>query len=148
MVKFLFQRNLWILDFITSIFFVVCLGYIVNTDSDLGNPNSKTHWEKILYEVSAYVITFVLAVILQKNIAWMRSWVWLGIIGALVRILMLEIIDFSFVSYSHKFLEVTINWIFYAVIGLICIFGVRCLSYIVLAIYNLYYKHNVGFPRK
>lgn len=129
MMKFIFQKNIWLLDFITTMCFATFVAYIVNADSDLGNPNSKTHWNKIAFEVSTYIITFVFGFALQKKVTWLPSWFWLAVVGAYMRILLLEIISSHSDSFYKLFITISINWIFSAVIGLVCIFTMRFFAY-------------------
>lgn len=148
-MDFLFKKNLWVLDLITVISFSLFFGYKLLKDSLTGEPK----WTQILYGTLAYLFTFILAISLQNKIPWLRSWAWLGIIGALIRIIFLQIMHFPkqweyYQKFSANNLEavskissdilkaVAFNWLFWAVIGLICIFVVRFLAYIFFYAFN------------
>lgn len=124
-ISFLFRKNLWTLDFITTICFAAYVAYRVNTGSLIGE---KTHWDRVFIEVLAYVVTFFLAFIWQKQYSWMRSWFWLAVIGALLRTLFITAVAFDGSLYE-LLIAVLVNWIIFSVIGLICIFGARVLAY-------------------
>ncbi len=135
MINFLFKKNLWTLDLIISIGFSLFSGYILLRDSLTGEPN----WEAILYGTLAYIFTFTLAISLQRKISWLRSWIWLGIIGALIRIIFLQLIHFpKLLEYHQRYspnilgaikkissdilIGTTFNWAFWAISGLTFIF--------------------------
>ena len=143
-INFLFQKNLWTLDFITTICFATYVGYKVNTGSLIG-INEETRWNRVFLEVLAYVFTFFLAFILQRQYPWMRSWFWLAVVGALLRILFITAVDFRG-SLHDLIVGVIFNWIFCSVIGLICIFGVRFLAYPFWFFYTSRDKYKSGFP--
>ena len=126
MKEFLFKKNLWILDLIASISFIFIFGFLLLRDSVTGKPN----WASILYGVLSYFLTFILAIILQRKIFWLPSWIWLGIFGALIRIVFLEIICFPICWSSDILKVVAFNWVFWAIPCLIAIFAVRFLAYV------------------
>lgn len=143
MIKFLFKKDLWILDLLASISFSLVFGYKLLKNSLTGEPK----WADISYGTAAYIFTFILAVSLQRKITWLRSWSWLGIIGALFRIIFLQILylpkqldhfrQFS-TNFSETIMKITsdilivtiFNWIFWAVFGLVFIFSARFLMYV------------------
>ena len=142
-INFLFKKNLWILDFITTICFATYIGYRVNTGSIIG-PDQRTHWDRVFIEVLAYVFTFFLALILQRQYLWMqkmRSWFWLAVVGALLRILFMIAVDFRGPLFD-LIPAISFNWIFCSMIGLICIFGVRLLAYPFWAFYTVREKYK------
>lgn len=162
MKEFLFRKNLWTIDFITSIIYALCHGYFFNLIID--NPE----WYEIrilIYGVSAYVFTFFLALYLQKKVVWLPSWAWLGIFGTLIHVLFLKLttfhreIDYQ-LKYSSSFLEavskiifylfssIMLRWIVWAILVLICIFTVRFFMYLFFANYISYNKYKTGFPKK
>ncbi len=162
MKDFLFRKNLWMMDFITSIIYAFCFSCFLISMTD--NPE----WDEervLIYGVLPYVFTFFLALYLRKKIVWLPSWAWLGIFGALIRILFLKLISFhkeiehqlkyssSFLNrfssiITYYFISITVHWIVWAVVGLLCIFTVRLVAYLFRSIYISYDKNKTGFPIK
>ena len=150
MKDFLFKKNLWMLDSITSISFSFVFGFLILKDSVTGKPR----WAGILFGTLTYFLTFILAIILQKKISWLPSWAWLGVFGALFRIVS-SIIIYSPRSWNYyqKFsashveaiqeftldiLKGTVfNWLGWAIPCLIAIFAVRFFAYICVLFLNL-----------
>jgi hypothetical protein len=154
MKEFILRKNLWTLDFITSIIYALCHGYFYILLTD--NPE---WYEKrvLIYGVLTYIFTFVLALCLRKRFVWLPSWAWLGIFGALIRILFLQLLHFPrlldwHIKYSSSFCNgiyeiisdefniITLNWVIWAIAGLLCIFTVRVIAYLFQTIYISYYK--------
>lgn len=154
MREFILKKNLWTLDFITSIIFAIYFGYRINLIDD-----SPAYYEQrdLIIGVLAYIITFVLALYLQKKIVWLPSWAWLSMFGALIRILFLTLLDLpQLVEYKLKyspsfwtgtfdlisdlFIGITFNWISWAIAGLFCIFTVRIITYLFQTIILLFVK--------
>lgn len=158
MIDFLFKKDLWILDLIISLIFNVFIGYFLFRDSMTGERD----WIIILYGTTAYFITFVLAFYLQKKSMWIRSWMWLGIVGALARSVLLQAIYFpklldyyqrissniSIEEISFDILKtIAFNWIFFAIIGLIFIFTARLLLYLFFRFFDFQYLRHDGIER-
>lgn len=150
MINFLFKKDLWILDLITSLSFSVFFGYLILVDS----VTKARNWKDILIGTAAYGVTFVLALFLQKKLPSVRSWMWMGIVGALVRIIFLNVIYFSKIwDYNLRFspslfeavtktlldfLQITLfNWIFWAIGGLAVIFAARFLFFVFFKLFNI-----------
>jgi hypothetical protein len=162
MKEFLFRKNLWMLDFTTSIFFALLLDYyfILTSWSIQKSANSR-----LIYVAIAYVITFVLAIFLSKRFTWVPSWAWMGIMGALIRILLYVPMSLhktipyhirfstSFLKgawevISYTFILTTFQWITWGIFVLIGIFTVRFIVYLFRSIYISYDKNKIGFPKK
>lgn len=154
MKEFLFRKNLWTLDFLTSIIYAFCHGYFFISMTD-----DPEWYEKrvLIYGVLTYAFTFVLALNLRKRFGWIPSWAWLGIFGALIRILFLQLTSFHReleyqLKYSSSFWEgvykiisdeliiITLHWIIWAIAGLFCIFTVRIIAYLFQTLYISYNK--------
>lgn len=161
MIKFLFKKDLWILDLFASISFSLVFGYKLLKDSLTGEPK----WSDILCGTAAYIFTFILAVSLQRRITWLRSWSWLGIIGGLFRIIFLQILylpnqldhyrQFS-TNISEAIMKITsdiligtlFNWVFWGIFGLICIFAARFLIYFFSTAFNFLYLQRGNILKK
>jgi hypothetical protein len=136
MKEFIFRKNLWILDFIVSMTFAVGYGYCFYLISD------NAEWSKkidLLFGALAYAVTFVSAFVLRKRYAGIPSWAWLGVFAALLRVLILESIWLPvhlnyprghFVMVYDLFVGTAVNWIFWAIPCLLCIFSVRTVAYL------------------
>lgn len=162
MKDFLFRKNLWMLDFTTSIFFALCLDYYFVVTS-WGIRKSAT--SRLIYVAITYVITFILAIFLQKRFTWVPSWAWMGIMGGLIRILVwvpmslhstiVYQIRFSesflkgtWETISYTFILITFNWVTWGIFVLMGIFTIRFIAYLFRSIYISYDKNKTGFPKK
>lgn len=161
MKDFLFSKNLWVLDLL------VCLlmAYVVGYGSTVAMDDPAEHERLFLIRgILAYLFAFVLGLVLQRftGLSWIPSWVWLGIGGALARILFLQIFSFnSLVAYHFDFssavytailnigydvfIITTFNWFVWGMTGLISIFTARFLAYWFLVIIAAKPKSN-NFP--
>jgi uncharacterized YccA/Bax inhibitor family protein len=141
MREFLLKKNLWVLDLFSAVVFALCMSAFVQIRGDSG----QKHLDKILYAmffgVLSYSLAFVLALFLRKKLTFIRSWAWLGIVGALVQILIRRwriIPDFwpeyrEVSATTYILLEVLpwviVNWIFWAIPGCVFIFIMRFIAY-------------------
>ena len=144
MREFVLKKNLWTLDFITSIIFAILFGYGINLIAD-----SPAYYEQrdLIIGVLAYIIAFIIAFYLQKKIVWLPSWAWLGIFGAFIRILLLMVLHLPQLvehrlKYSHSFtkgfldiisdllIAIAFNWILWGLVGLMCIFTARIIIFL------------------
>jgi hypothetical protein len=162
MKEFILRKNLWMMDFITSIIYAFCFSCFLISMTD--NPE----WDVkrlLIYGVLPFVFTFFLALCLRKKIVWLPSWAWLGIFGGLIRILFIKLItvhkaieyelkysssflDGFFDIISYDFMTIILHWIVWSVVGLLCIFTVRLVAYLFRSIYISYNKNKTGFPIK
>ena len=156
MKDFLFKKNLWVLDLITSMSFSFVFGFLLLRDSLTGKPR----WASVLFGTLTYFLTFILSISLQRKISWLPSWAWLGVFGALFRIVF-SIIIYSSRSWNYyrefsannleaiqKFsLDIlkgtAFNWFFWAIPCLIAIFAVRFLAYIYFQFSNLDIREKI-----
>lgn len=146
MREFLFEKDMWLLDFLSSVTFALCMTGFVQ----IGGDSGERHLDRILYAMLlgllSYLATFVLAFSLRKMITSIRSWVWMGIGGAFVEILRRNIATFpSFWDYHRRFSppeflsiqnvlsvklsSLLVNWIFWGLLGCLFILAVRLSVY-------------------
>lgn len=156
MKEFLFRKNLWTLDFITSIIFAIGFGYCINYISDNTEDSEKAD---LIVGILAYILTFALALGAQKRYGKLPSWAWLGVFGALLRIVILMLLHLpQLVQYELKyspsfsiavrdifhdlFMGITFNWIVWGILCLLCIFTVRIVAYIFRSLYLQFEKYE------
>ena len=144
MRKFLFQTDHWILDGITVIVFALCMSAFVQIGADSG----ERHLDRILWAMFwgglSYVLTIIFALSLRRKITIWRSWLWAGGVGALVQILVYELVGFHYLweyhqrfpsSYSVINLLLDLltglvwNWFLWAILGCTLIFAIRFFAY-------------------
>ena len=146
MQEFLFRKDLWSLDFVSSMVFALCMSAFVQHWSDSG----QYHFDRILFAVlvgeSSYLMTFILALPLRKKVTWVRSWAWMGITGALIQIIVRALIAFpDMLNYFQRFyptfsdavkdllsslvIGLVSNWVLWAILGSTFILSVRFCVY-------------------
>jgi hypothetical protein len=144
--EFVFEKNLWLIDTISSTFFALCMSALVQYGADSGQKHVKSILFAMLVGGSSYLITFLLSLSLRQKLPSVRSWVWMGIIGALVQIIVRALIAFPSMwghlgSFSPSLYDVIVdlvsiiliglafNWLLWAILGCGFIFTVRVFAY-------------------
>ena len=133
------------LDLFSSLVFALCMSAFIQIGADSG----QKHLDRILYAmflgVVSYLATFILAICLRKKLKFIRSWAWMGIGGALVDILRVQLVALPVLwDYHQRFLPTThiardvisemlylvvVNWIGWALLGCASIFAIRFIAY-------------------
>lgn len=144
--EYLFRKDLWTLDLISSVLFALSMGAFVQYGADSGGIYVDKIFFAIFLAFASYVGTFGLALLLRNKIRFVRSWAWMGIGGALVHVIVQTLVYLPTTwSYHQRFFPETavkdvldwassgilLIWPFWAIPGCIFIFTTR------LAIYAL-----------
>jgi len=135
---FIFKKDLWILDFVSCICFALAMGAFVQYGADSGQIYSDKILFTMLRAGASYLGTFIVAFPLRNRLKSIRSWAWIGIGGALVQIIVRLISSPSLWSYYQTNGEVVsvviANWILWAILGCFCIFFIRLIAYLLIAL--------------
>lgn len=144
MKQYLFRKDFWITDFLSSIIFALCLStQWTKLGESFPVPSSRMFFFVYL-AVCSYVVTFIIALLLRSKIPSFRSWFWLGVVGPFL----MTLADmFPLSSRTHTFhhehsgipaliysltidlVSFVVIWMVWAVLGLTVIFGVRLILY-------------------
>ena len=148
MREFLIHKDFWILDLFSSVIFAICMSAFVQ----IGGDSGELRLERILFAIAigvfAYLMTFAVALSLRRKVVFIRSWVWMGILGVLVHIVLRHLAHFSSIWANYQrssptvFLAawnavmgelplITINWIFWMIFACLFIFLVRFIAYFI-----------------
>ncbi len=146
MYAFLFEKDQWRMDAVSSILFSLCMSAFIQHAADSGqNFPERIAWA-MLFGLASYSAMFVLALLLKKRLTFIRSWVWMGVGGALAQALGSWITAIpGFLEYHGRFSPpealsarnlvsemlpgYVLVWMVWAVLGCICILIVRFIAY-------------------
>jgi hypothetical protein len=93
-MKQFLKKDRWVLDFAAALVFAIGMStgsQIVGDSWDGG----QRHWDRILaitgIALASYTAVFLVGMAVRKQASFIRSWVWMSIVGALVSTVVLTI---------------------------------------------------------
>jgi hypothetical protein len=150
MRDFLLKKDLWTLDLVSSVLFGLGFSYLQRT---VGRIINEITLDRILFgmllALVSYLATFVVALFLRKRLQFLRSWMWMGIVGTLVFLVISQLVyfyprnweyfkltsDTTSMAVQNALLDTSVStligWIILTPFACVCIFAMRFIAYFI-----------------
>ena len=150
MRDFLFRKDLWILDTVSVLCVAFCLGYVASTPSLIKDDSVWISLTGGCISAFCYFVALILALHLRERYTIFSSWVWLGIVGALVPSLVFwfgrglpntaaynielapSVLSAVIGIGKEFFVSVGVSWLIWTIAGCSVIFTVRFAAFLLL----------------
>jgi hypothetical protein len=104
------KRDRWILDFAAAMVFSIGMTVGSQTAGDWWD-GGQTHWDLILklmgIAIASYSAVFLVGMAVRKHALFVRSWIWMSMVGALVYTVVLTITAIPMWSQYYRRFEVS-----------------------------------------
>ena len=138
MERFLFKKDMWLLDFGSVMTFALCMSALVQIGADSGERNSRKILYAMAFGAASYIAAGVLGLFLGRKLLVIRSWIWLGVVGAIIQVIVRRLRIYpGFWSERGEVTAINIasdiipwliaNWVFWSVPGCLAILTARLL---------------------
>ena len=134
MKEFILNKNLWLLDLVTSVVFSAVISYTFQYGADSGQLRPEKLVPATTVGGASYLLAYIIACLFRNRFLTVPSWVWLGVGGSLILVLACGLMSIL-IGRSFPFVTHVV-----AIVVLVVPF--------LLTIRTIAYTFRTAFPRK